>query len=271
MSVTVASYGGGVNSTAMLIGMAANRERVDLILFADTGGETPDTMAYVEKFSTWLVSHNLPPVSAVRKTTKRPGKFRGANEILTLERMCLEQKVLPSVAYGMKSCSLKFKKEPQDELLRDWTLAKEAWATGEKATKLIGFDAGEPWRKKDSPDPKYINRFPLIEWDWDREECVERIISAGLCVPPKSSCFFCPNMTEFEVLQLRDMHPELLERALAMESNAVATQGSSIKGLGRDVSWKQIIEYDAAQMSFIPRSRPSLPCECWDGDGEDAA
>jgi hypothetical protein len=265
-SLTVASYGGGVNSTAMLIGMHAKGERVDLVLFADTGGETPDTMEYVAKFSRWLAAKGMPPIMAVRKTTKKAGRFRGANEELTLERMCLEQKVLPSVAYGMKSCSLKFKKEPQDEYLSAWTPAIDAWAAGLKVTKLIGFDAGEPWRQKDSPDPRFTNRFPLIEWGWDREECIEQIASAGLCVPPKSSCFFCPNMTEIEVLRLRDRHPDLMTRALEMEANAVATPGSTIKGLGRNVSWKQIIEYDATQMAFIPRSMPTLPCECWDGD-----
>lgn len=264
--VTVASYGGGVNSTAMLIGMATKGEPVDLVLFADTGGETPDTMEYVGRFSRWLVAHDMPPIVTVRNITQRASLYRATGEILTLERMCLEQKVLPSIAYGMKSCSQRFKKEPQDAYIAKWRPAIEAWANGERVTKLIGFDAGEPHRQKESPDARFRNRFPLIEWGWDREACVEAIVDAGLCVPPKSSCFFCPNMTEMEVLRLRDRHPDLLERALAMEANAVATPGSTIKGLGRDVGWKQIIEYDAAQMAFIPRSLPSLPCECWDGD-----
>jgi len=263
---TIVSYGGGVNSTAMLIGMVERGERADLILFANTGGETPDTYAYVEKFSAWLVGHGMPAILTVAKTTKRAGRFRGANETLTLERMCLEQNVLPPIAYGFKTCSLKFKREPQDEYIAIWQRANVAVGPLERMTKCIGFDAGEPQRAKESPDPRFINRYPLIEWGWDREECVEAIATSGLCVPPKSSCFFCPNMDEIEVLRLRDRHPDLLERALAMEANAVATPGSTIKGLGRDVSWKQIIEYDAAQMSFIPRSLPSLPCECWDGD-----
>lgn len=256
--ISVALYGGGVNSTAMLIGLAQRSEAVTAILFADTGGETSETMAYVERFSHWLTDHGMSPIITVRKTTKRAGRFRGANEDLTLERYCLEQKVLPSIAYGMKSCSLKFKREPQDEYLR-------AHFEGEEITKLIGFDAGEPHRAKPSPDARYANRYPLIEWEWDREKCVEVIAESGLCVPPKSSCFFCPNMTELEVLRLRDRHPDLLERALHMEANAAKQFGSSIKGLGRSVSWKQIIEYDAAQMAFIPRSLPQLPCECWDG------
>ena len=40
------SYGGGVNSTALLIGLHQHRIPVDLILFADTGAEHPHTYAY---------------------------------------------------------------------------------------------------------------------------------------------------------------------------------------------------------------------------------
>ena len=37
------SYGGGANSTALLIGLHQHRIPVDLILFADTGAEHPHT------------------------------------------------------------------------------------------------------------------------------------------------------------------------------------------------------------------------------------
>jgi len=37
----VVSYGGGVNSTAVLVGMVERGIRPDAILFADTGGEHP--------------------------------------------------------------------------------------------------------------------------------------------------------------------------------------------------------------------------------------
>jgi len=261
----VASYGGGVNSTAMLIGLHERGETVDLILFADTGGEKPETYTYLAKFSSWLIAHGFPEIRVVRKTTKRAGRFRGANEVLTLERMCLEQNILPSVAYGFKTCSLKFKREPQEEYLNDWIPAWAAWLRGESVIKLIGFDADEAYRAKESPNGGYRNRFPLIEWGWGRDECQEAIVRAGLCVPPKSSCFFCPNMEELEILELRDRHPDLLERALALEANAISTPNSTIKGLNRDLTWKQIVEYDAAQYAFIPRGRKTQPCECYDG------
>ena len=41
------SYGGGANSTALLIGLHQHRIPVDLILFADTGAEHPHTLSLI--------------------------------------------------------------------------------------------------------------------------------------------------------------------------------------------------------------------------------
>src|ERR1035438_359327 len=111
---TVASYGGGVNSTAMLIGLAERKEVVDLILFSDTGGEKPETYHYVAKMSEWCKKNLGHYITTVSKSTKRQGRHHAPGYALTLEQHCLDTKTMPSVAYGMKSCSLKFKREPID-------------------------------------------------------------------------------------------------------------------------------------------------------------
>ena len=79
---TVASYGGGVNSTAMLIGLAERKEVVDLILFSDTGGEKPETYHYVAKMSEWCKKNLGHYITTVSKSTKRQGRRRH-----TLERL----------------------------------------------------------------------------------------------------------------------------------------------------------------------------------------
>ena len=78
------SYGGGANSTALLIGLHQHRIPVDLILFADTGAEHPHTYAYLEVMDSWLKDHGMPPITRVYKTT-RDGKR------LTLEDECLDE------------------------------------------------------------------------------------------------------------------------------------------------------------------------------------
>ena len=42
--MNIVSFGGGTNSTAMIIGMHLHKIPIDLILFADTGGEQPHTL-----------------------------------------------------------------------------------------------------------------------------------------------------------------------------------------------------------------------------------
>ena len=85
------SYGGGANSTALLIGLHQHRIPVDLILFADTGAEHPHTYAYLEAMDRWLKDHGMPPITRVYKTT-RDGKR------LTLEDECLQSCSLPSIS-----------------------------------------------------------------------------------------------------------------------------------------------------------------------------
>lgn len=239
----VAAFGGGVDSTAMLIGMVEKQEPVDLILFADTGGEKPYTYRHVERFSKWLWERGYPAITTVR-------------EAITLEQDCLTRKALPSIAYGFKTCSQRFKVRPQERFLN-------AWADG-PITMLVGYDATEERRVRDSGKGGYTNRYPLIEWGWDRKKCLEVINRAGLSSPGKSACFFCPSSKANEVMQLGRIYPELLDRALKMEDQAELTD---VKGLGRNFSWREMIEFDAKQVKLFDDewSTAEVPCGCHDG------
>ena len=113
------SYGGGANSTALLIGLHQHRIPVDLILFADTGAEHPHTYAYLEVMDRWLKDHGMPPITRVYKTT-RDGKR------LTLEDECLQSCSLPSIAYGFKRCSLKHMQREIQSQLQDKGIGTKA-------------------------------------------------------------------------------------------------------------------------------------------------
>ena len=70
------------------------------------------------------------------------------------------------------------------------------WAGGGRVVKFIGYDAGEPERRervreRDMTDRKYQKEYPLMEWSWDRDRCIQAIQEAGLPLPGKSSCFLC--------------------------------------------------------------------------------
>lgn len=84
----VVAYGLGVNSTALLVEFVRRGIRPDLFLFADTGGEKPETYAYLPVVQRYLRRVKFPPVVTVRYEPKtatyrtlegsawRPGRCR---------------------------------------------------------------------------------------------------------------------------------------------------------------------------------------------------
>ena len=245
----VVCSGMGTNSTAMLIGMYERGINPDAILFADTGGERPHTYDHIKEMNKWLGKIGFPIITIVKSPN------------VTLEQMCLNNNCLPSVAYGgFKTCSQRFKIEPMEKWMNSWEPAKEAWRAGRKITKVIGFDADEPQRAKKYESDKYTNWFPLLDWDWGRDECIEAIEKAGLPLPGKSSCFYCPNMKQAEIRELKAQYPELALRAIEMEENAELT---NIKGLGRDWKWADLLNQD--EMFDFPDRFQNMPCACYDG------
>lgn len=230
--MNIVGYGGGTDSTAMLVGLWQHHVPVDLILFADPGGEQPHTYHYLQIMDRWLREHGMPGITKVWYTEKN-------GQRLTLERECLRSASLPSIAYGHKKCSLKHKVAPQEKFCAHYPPCQEVWDRGEKAVKLIGYDAGEEKRRlgalpHDLADRRYQKEYPLMEWGWDRNRCIQEIRNAGLPLPGKSSCFFCPSMKRREIRTLYHRYPDLLERALAIEDRGAA-QSPYREGIGPEL------------------------------------
>lgn len=250
----ILNWGGGVNSTAMAVGYAARGIVPDLVIWSDTGGEKPATYAYVDTFDAWL------------KTMGFPALVRVAKDGPTLEQYCLDRGELPAIVYGFKSCSDHWKRRPIHNYVKAWAPAVEAWAAGIPCRKALGYDADEERRVKPDSDKRYANEYPLIEWDWGREECIQAIKDAGLPVPPKSACFFCPSSKKHEV---RALPADLQARAVAMEHGAKANL-THIAGLGRTWSWEEVIKADREQLRLFP-DVIEAPCGCYDGSEDDEA
>jgi hypothetical protein len=253
----------------MLVEFVRRQIRPDLILFADTGGEKPETYAYLPTIQQYLEEVKFPAVITVRYEPKT-APYR------TLEGQCQHTATLPSLAYGGKSCSVKWKRQPQDkyilamfppaDVLRDGRRvvraigfdASEARRTYAGVVKAVGLDTGEGHRltwarprpaetdrkpsREEWLDREFFTYFyPLVDWGMDRAACERSIRGAGLPVPPKSSCFFCPASKKAEILWLREHHPRLLDRALRIEANAKPNL-TSVRGLGRSFAWADFLD-----------------------------
>lgn len=93
-------FGAGVDSTAMLVALRLAGIRPQVITFADVGAEKPETIAHVELMNALLASWGWPPISVCRKI---PLASTGYDD---LYGNCIANETLPSLAFGMKSCSL---------------------------------------------------------------------------------------------------------------------------------------------------------------------
>jgi hypothetical protein len=250
----IVSYGAGLDSTAMLVEMHNRKMRPDLILFADTGGERPETYEYIKLFDVWLESVGFPRVTVCKYEPKKVTYD-------SLETKCLTNGTFPSLAYGggFHSCALVFKAAVQVKYERQWAPGLAATARGEKILHVIGYDDGVRDRKRADKARKVRSRHragieerasrglkPLAEqwevstcdetyllqdWGLAREALPAIIEAAGLPVPRKSCCFFCPAMQPEEVVELRNEQPELFKRALALEEGAQAKLREGARGM----------------------------------------
>lgn len=260
----VISYGAGVNSTALLVGLQERGIIPDLILFADTGAEEPHTYNHVKIVSAWCVDHGMPPITTVYPTNKH-------GEVITLVGDCQKRGALPGLAYGFKSCTERFKIRPQRKYIKSTEMAQKAWADGSYVLNAIGLDYGEDTRTRltFSDDMKYEYWYPFDEWRWDRKKCVDVICKAGLPQPGKSACYICPSTRVIEILRLAVDYPEKLGIALDIERNADLL---TVKGLGRNFAWADLfVDGDPKkgpkqiEMFGLGISDWQIPCDCWDG------
>lgn len=257
----IVNYGMGVDSTAVLVGLWRRDLRPDLILFADTGGEKPETYEYLAVMNAWLEEREWPTITVVKY---RPQLA----PYTTLEGNCRANQTLPSIAFrgggpGAGGCSLKFKAEVMEGFLEGarrgpWKgpahpLIAEARARGLRPLRYIGYDDSAADRKRTlragarPPTKKptlYDFAYPLQSWGWTRERCIEEIAAAGLPVPLKSACFFCPASKKWEIKWLAAVHPELFLRAVAMEDRAASGKHGlgEKRGLGINFRWRAFAE-----------------------------
>ncbi|WP_395295263.1 phosphoadenosine phosphosulfate reductase [Kitasatospora hibisci] len=258
----VISYGGGIQSTALLVLAAARKIDYATFLFANVGddSEHPATLTYVRDIarpyaaSAGLELHQLERVRRDGTTETLMGRLTrpGARSIPIPVRMA-------NGAPGRRSCTSDFKIKVVGRWLR------ERGATPNRpATVGIGISVDEIHRaNRRRSEPHEQVEYPLLDLGLRREDCERIIKDAGLPVPPKSSCFFCPFRTVGAWREQRWQEPELFARSVALEQ----TVNRHRAALGRDPVY--LTRYGRPLTEAIPAQQDS-PAEESDDSGCDS-
>jgi hypothetical protein len=192
MTKTYLSYGGGINSSALMV---LKENEIEEAVFVNHGGDYPDTYQYVE----YMIKQGF-PIMVIKPNVEG---------FSSLYDFCMAKRLIPSRL--RRWCTDKFKITPLTEYVDT------------PSNMLIGFCLDEIKRvKSDFRFKRYIRAsYPLIKEGITREGCVKILQDAGLTVPRKSCCFFCPFQRSLEARRLYLEYPDLYLKCEALEKNCM--------------------------------------------------
>ncbi|MEV8033941.1 phosphoadenosine phosphosulfate reductase [Streptomyces sp. NPDC086182] len=236
------SFGGGQQSVAALVLAAAGQIDFPVFLFANVGhdSEQPETLRYVAEYARpYAAEHGIELVELSRVGRSGPRRGEVRTLLADLERPDSRSIGIPvhldGGGPGNRQCTDRFKiKVIADEL------AARGATPENPATVGIGISLDEIHRANNRtriPHERVV--YPLLELGLRRTDCQRIITRAGLPLPPKSACWFCPMKRPAEWHELRRTQPELFDRACGPEDQLVERRvrlgkdPAYLTGLGR--------------------------------------
>ena len=201
---TVISYGGGVQSTALVVLAMQRGWQIDEIVHVDLlDAEAPNTREYVKYFANWLWETHRRGITILQRDLYgdmlanpafTPAPWRARDGSFMLKRQCTRQ----------------YKVEPIRRYLYDKYKR-------EKIRLMLGISVDEFHRMRDSGSARIENVYPLVDERLTRNDCRAILERAGLIPPPKSSCWFCPYRSVRSQSELLKQYPALREMAVELE------------------------------------------------------
>jgi len=201
---TVISYGGGVQSTALVVLAMQRGWRIDEIVHVDLlDAESPATREYVKHFARWLRETHRRDITVIQRDLYgdmlarpafTPAPWRSRDGSFMLKRQCTRQ----------------YKVEPIRRYLYDKYRR-------ERIGLMLGISVDEFHRMRESDAKRIEHLYPLVDERLTRNDCRAILERAGLATPPKSSCWFCPYRSARSQSELLRQYPALREKGEELE------------------------------------------------------
>lgn len=209
------SFGGGVQSMAVLVLTVQGNLHYDAFLFANVGddSENPATIEYVERVAKpYAEEHNITLIELWH--TRKGERESLLGRIQRSERSLPLPVRMSNGAPGRRTCTSDFK----IDVIARW---QKKWGGATKDAPCVtglGISMDEWQRARtDSGIAWQVLEYPLIDLRMTRLDCMRVIEQAGLPVPPKSSCWFCPFHNRGEWIRMKREEPEQFQKAVELE------------------------------------------------------
>lgn len=231
-TIRVFSYGGGVQSTAALVLAAEKRIDFPVFLFSNVGddSEHPATLRYVRDVAMpYAQDHGIELVELrrVRRDGTRPTLYQESlSEHLAGIPVPLR---MSNGMPGVRSCTKHYKVR---------VIASETKRRGAtpQAPAIVGLGISiDEWQRMSTNTGAAWQqvKYPLIDLRLSRAECASIIERAGLPVPPKSSCWFCPFKRPSDWQRMKVNEPDIFMNAVVFELDMAAKR----RAMGKKPLW----------------------------------
>ena len=231
------SFGGGVQSMALMVLAAKKIIPYKIFLFSNVGddSEHPSTLKYLNEYAIPYAKNNDLELIILNKT----GKYKSL-----LDKMQRLESSLPipvrmngNAAPVSRSCTYDFK----IAVIAAW-LKKNGCTKSIPAITALGISKDEIGRARPTSGIDHQTlTYPLLDLRLTRDNCKKIIADAGIPVPPKSSCYFCPYHSPAEWRRMRQEEPELFARSADLEDllneRRKKLYNPSTKSIGKDPVW----------------------------------
>ena len=208
-SVNIVSYGAGVDSTAMILRMLDEGVMIDHVVFADTGGELPETYKTVKIMKKFLESRN----TAIPLTTVYNFSLE------TLFDRCIRRRVFPDTFH--RWCTRDFKVRPIHKFYKKNF-------KGYHINEYLGIDAAETKRCRTAQEDFITKHYPLVDWGMNRLDCEIYIADKKFPTVIKSGCHFCPYNSQKRWDFIEKLHPKHFKLSKLLERKSKHYPGKKL-------------------------------------------